>query len=95
MLAIGRALMSRPELLILDEPSLGLGPIVVESLFQVLSEINSRGVTILLVEQNAIMALDLAHRAYVLETGRVVLYGTSGELAGNEDVQKAYLGGIV
>lgn len=94
MLAIGRALMSRPELLILDEPSLGLGPMVVESLFQVLSKINSQGVTILLVEQNAIMALDLAHRAYVLETGRVVLCGTSKELAGNEEVQKAYLGGM-
>ncbi|MEW5909793.1 MAG: ABC transporter ATP-binding protein [Thermodesulfobacteriota bacterium] len=94
MLAIGRALMSRPKLLILDEPSLGLGPIVVENLFQVLSEINSRGVTMLLVEQNAVLALELAHRAYVLEVGCVALSGKSRDLAGNEKVQIAYMGGI-
>jgi branched-chain amino acid transport system ATP-binding protein len=94
MLAVGRALMSRPRLLILDEPSLGLGPMVVEDLFKVLSEINSRGVTILLVEQNAVMALQLADRAYVLETGRVVLSGNSKDLSGNRSVQSAYLGGI-
>jgi len=94
MLAVGRALMSRPRLLILDEPSLGLGPIVVENLFSVLHEINSQGVTILLVEQNAVMALDFAHRAYVLENGRVTLAGSSRELADNKNVRRAYLGGI-
>jgi branched-chain amino acid transport system ATP-binding protein len=93
MLAVGRALMSRPRLLILDEPSLGLGPIVVEDLFRVLHEINAQGVTILLVEQNAVMALDYAHRAYVLENGRVVLSGPSEELARDEKVRSAYLGG--
>jgi branched-chain amino acid transport system ATP-binding protein len=94
MLAVGRALMSRPRLLILDEPSLGLGPIIVEDLFQILREINSRGVTILLVEQNAVMALEYADRAYVLENGRVTLSGPSRELAGNENVRRAYLGGV-
>lgn len=93
MLALGRALMSRPRLLILDEPSLGLGPIIVENLFDILSEINSRGVTILLVEQNAVMALDLAHKAYVLETGRITLSGPSRQLANDENVRRAYLGG--
>ena len=93
MLAVGRALMSRPRLLILDEPSLGLGPIVVEDLFRVLQEINAQGVTILLVEQNAVMALDYAHRAYVLENGRMVLSGPSTELARDEKVRSAYLGG--
>ena len=93
MLAVGRALMSRPRLLILDEPSLGLGPIVIEDLFQVLHDINAEGVTILLVEQNAVMALDYAHRAYVLENGRVTLSGPSVELACNEKVRDAYLGG--
>jgi branched-chain amino acid transport system ATP-binding protein len=93
MLAVGRALMSRPRLLILDEPSLGLGPIIVENLFNVLQEINTQGVTILLVEQNAVMALDFAHRAYVLENGRVTLSGPSSELADNEKVRRAYLGG--
>ncbi len=94
MLAVGRALMSRPRLLILDEPSLGLGPIIVDNLFKILAEINAQGVTILLVEQNAVMALDLANRAYVLETGRVTLSGTSSELASDEKVRSAYLGGI-
>ena len=94
MLAVGRALMSRPRLLILDEPSLGLGPIIVESLFKILQEINIQGVTILLVEQNAVMALEYADRAYVLENGRVTLSGSSAELAGNENVRRAYLGGV-
>jgi branched-chain amino acid transport system ATP-binding protein len=93
MLAVGRALMSRPRLLILDEPSLGLGPIIIENLFEVLHEINAEGVTILLVEQNAVMALDYSHRAYVLENGRVTLSGPSGELARDEKVRSAYLGG--
>ena len=94
MLAVGRALMSRPRLLILDEPSLGLGPIIVDDLFRVLQEINARGVTILLVEQNAVMALEYADRAYVMENGRVTLSGPSRDLAGNEDVRRAYMGGI-
>jgi branched-chain amino acid transport system ATP-binding protein len=94
MLAVGRALMSRPRLLILDEPSLGLGPMIVETLFKVLHQINSEGVTILLVEQNAIMALKFADRAYVLENGRVSLSGSSAELADNDDVKRAYLGGF-
>lgn len=94
MLAVGRALMSRPRLLILDEPSLGLGPLIVENLFKVLHEINTQGVTILLVEQNAVMALEYADRAYVLEIGRVTLSGPSRELANNENVRRAYLGGV-
>jgi branched-chain amino acid transport system ATP-binding protein len=93
MLAVGRALMSRPELLTLDEPSLGLGPIIVDNLFSVLAEINSQGVTLLLVEQNAIKALQLSHRAYVLETGRIALSGTSQTLIDDEKVRTAYLGG--
>ena len=93
MLAVGRALMSRPRLLILDEPSLGLGPIIIENLFRVLHDINAEGVTILLVEQNAVMALEYAHRAYVLENGRVTLSGPSSELARDEKVRRAYLGG--
>jgi branched-chain amino acid transport system ATP-binding protein len=93
MLAVGRALMSRPRLLILDEPSLGLGPLIVENLFKVLHDINTRGVTILLVEQNAVMALEYADRAYVLENGRVSISGPSRELANNENVRRAYLGG--
>ena len=92
MLAIGRALMGRPRLLLLDEPSLGLAPLLVERLFDMLKKINKRGTTILLVEQNASMALELAHRSYVLETGRIVLSGTGSELIRNSDVQKAYLG---
>jgi branched-chain amino acid transport system ATP-binding protein len=92
MLAVGRALMSRPKLLILDEPSLGLAPMVVESIFKILSRINAEGITVLLVEQNAVMALQLAHRAYVMENGQVVLSGTGHELACNDDVRRSYLG---
>lgn len=92
MLAIGRALMGRPKLLLLDEPSLGLAPILVERLFGMLEKINKNGTTILLVEQNASMALELAHRAYVLETGRIVLSGRGVDLMKNREVQKAYLG---
>jgi branched-chain amino acid transport system ATP-binding protein len=94
MLAIGRALMSRPRLLLLDEPSLGLAPLLVEVIFEMLEQINAQGTTILLVEQNARMALELAQRAYVMETGRVTLSGTGKELAENEAVRKAYLGAI-
>ena len=93
MLAMGRALMSRPQLLILDEPSMGLAPLLVREIFSIIKEINSEGTTVLLVEQHANMALSIADRAYVLETGRVVLSGTAAELAASEAVQKAYLGG--
>jgi branched-chain amino acid transport system ATP-binding protein len=93
MLAIGRALMSRPRILLLDEPSLGLAPLLVKAIFQTLREINATGVTIVLVEQNARAALKLAHRGYVLETGRIVLEDTAMALLGNSDVQRAYLGG--
>lgn len=92
MLAIGRALMSKPELLLLDEPSLGLAPIVVSKIFKIIKDINERGVTVLLVEQNAKAALRLADRAYVLETGRITLEGPAHELMENEQVKKAYLG---
>lgn len=92
MLAIGRALMSRPKLIMMDEPSLGLAPIVVQGVFDIIKEINKQGVTILLVEQNANMALKAAHRAYVMETGKITLSGTGKELAENEDVKAAYLG---
>jgi branched-chain amino acid transport system ATP-binding protein len=92
MLAIGRALMSEPRLLMLDEPSLGLAPILVETIFSIIREINSRGTTVLLVEQNAHKALEVAHRGYVLETGSIVKTGTGQELLASEDVQKAYLG---
>ncbi|HDN80651.1 MAG: ABC transporter ATP-binding protein [Chloroflexi bacterium] len=92
MLAIGRALMSRPKLLMLDEPSLGLAPMLVRAIFETIREINEQGVTILLVEQNARAALKLAHRGYVLETGRIVLSGTAQELMEDERVRKAYLG---
>lgn len=93
MLAMGRALMSRPKLLLLDEPSMGLAPILVKQIFSIVEEINKTGTTILLVEQNAHMALSIAHRAYVLETGRIVLSGAANELAESEEVRKAYLGG--
>ena len=93
MLAMGRALMSRPQLLLLDEPSMGLAPLLVREIFSIIKEINSEGTTVLLVEQNANMALSIADRAYVLKTGRVVLSGTAAELAASEAVQKAYLGG--
>ena len=92
MLAIGRALMSRPKLIMMDEPSLGLAPIVVQGVFDIIREINKQGVTILLVEQNANMALKAAHRAYVMETGQIILSGTGHELAENEQVKAAYLG---
>ena len=92
MLAIGRALMSRPKLLMLDEPSLGLAPILVDTIFQTIIEINQAGTPILLVEQNAVRALEVAHRGYVLETGNIVQTGTGKELLGSPDVQRAYLG---
>jgi branched-chain amino acid transport system ATP-binding protein len=92
MLAIGRALMAKPKVLMLDEPSLGLAPILVETIFDVIKEINAEGVPVLLVEQNASKALAVAHRAYVLETGVVAKEGTGKELLESEDVQKAYLG---
>jgi branched-chain amino acid transport system ATP-binding protein len=92
MLAVARALMSRPQLLLLDEPSLGLAPQVVERIFSVLREVNKSGVSLLLVEQNAHKALQLAHRAYVLETGEIVMQGTGAELLASPEVRKAYLG---
>jgi branched-chain amino acid transport system ATP-binding protein len=92
MLAIGRALMSRPRLLLLDEPSLGLSPLLVQQIFTIISEINEQGTTVLLVEQNALQALSIAHRGYVLQTGRVILADTAAGLAANEGVRKAYLG---
>ncbi len=92
MLAIGRALMSSPRLLLLDEPSLGLAPIIVTKIFKIIKDINQRGVTVLLVEQNAKAALNLADRAYVLETGKITLEGPAKELLENEKVRKAYLG---
>lgn len=93
MLAMGRALMAKPKLLLLDESSMGLAPILVKEIFNIIEEINKSGTTVLLVEQNAKMALSIAHRAYVLETGKVVMSGTGEELAKSPDVQKAYLGG--
>lgn len=92
MLAIARALMARPKLLLLDEPSLGLAPLLVESIFKTIVELNAKGLTILLVEQNATKALQIAHRGYVLETGRVTLQGSSKELQQDSEVQRAYLG---
>jgi branched-chain amino acid transport system ATP-binding protein len=92
MLAIGRALMARPRLLLLDEPSMGLAPVLVEQIFETIRDINRQGTPILLVEQNAAMALTIAQRGYVLETGRVVLAGSAPELAENEEVRRAYLG---
>ncbi len=92
MLAVGRALMGRPRLLMMDEPSLGLAPVLVEEVFRIIEQIHSQGVTVLLVEQNAAAALAIAHRGYVLETGRVVLAGVGKQLAADERVRKAYLG---
>ena len=92
MLAIGRALMSEPRMLLLDEPSLGLAPILVAQVFETIKEINSQGTTVLLVEQNALQALSIAHRGYVLQTGEVVLSGSADSLRQNETVRKAYLG---
>ncbi len=93
MLAMGRALMSKPKLLMMDEPSMGLSPILVQEIFDIIKQVNEEGTTILLVEQNAQMALSLARRAYVLETGRVIKTGQGAELMQDEDVRKAYLGG--
>ena len=92
MCAIGRALMARPKLLLLDEPSMGLAPIFVEKIFEIVREINDQGTPVLLVEQNALMALDAAHRGYVMETGVITLSGPAQELKSNPNVQKAYLG---
>lgn len=92
MLAVGRALMSRPRLMMMDEPSLGLAPLIVKSIFDIIREINNEGVTILLIEQNANMALRVANRGYVLETGRISLTGTGAELLANQEVRNAYLG---
>jgi branched-chain amino acid transport system ATP-binding protein len=94
MLAIGRALMAKPRVLLLDEPSLGLSPILIQQIFSIIREINSQGTTILLVEQNALQALSIAHRGYVLQTGKVLLADTAAALTANEDVRKAYLGEI-
>ncbi|HAA10113.1 MAG: ABC transporter ATP-binding protein [Syntrophomonadaceae bacterium] len=93
MLAIGRALMARPELLLMDEPSMGLAPLLVKEIFEIIKDINERGTTILLVEQNANMALSIADKAYVIETGEIVLHGSAQELMNSEQVKKAYLGG--
>lgn len=93
MLAMGRALMGHPKLLLLDEPSMGLAPLLVQDIFRIIQEVNAAGTTVLLVEQNAHQALRIAHRAYVLETGRVVLEGDASELADSEEIRMAYLGG--
>lgn len=93
MLAMGRALMSRPKILLLDEPSMGLAPLLVREIFDIIVNVNSSGTTILLVEQNAKIALSIAHRAYVIETGSIVMSGTGEELAKSDDIKKAYLGG--
>lgn len=93
MLAIGRALMSGPKLLLMDEPSMGLAPIIVEQIFAIIQKINKTGTTVLLVEQNANMALSIADRAYVLETGEITVKGNAGELLGDKEIKKAYLGG--
>ncbi|HZX45821.1 MAG TPA: ABC transporter ATP-binding protein [Clostridia bacterium] len=92
MLAVGRALMSKPKLLMMDEPSLGLAPLIVKEIFEIIKEIHRQGVTILLIEQNANAALHIAHKGYVLETGRITLTGTGKELLENEEVKSAYLG---
>ncbi|MBC7264666.1 MAG: ABC transporter ATP-binding protein [Chloroflexi bacterium] len=92
MLALGRGLMSKPKLLLLDEPSMGLAPFLIEEIFRIIKEINAQGTSILLVEQNAHMALQVAHRGYVMETGRIVLEGTAEELRQNREVRRAYLG---
>lgn len=93
MLAMGRALMAKPKLMLLDEPSMGLSPLLVKEIFDIIKDINSKGVTILLVEQNAKMALSIANRAYVIETGNIVMSGTGEQLLNSEDIKKAYLGG--
>ena len=93
MVAMGRALMARPRLLLLDEPSMGLAPILVKTIFKIIEEINKTGTTILLVEQNANMALSIADRAYVIETGKIVASGTAEELNQSDQIRNAYLGG--
>lgn len=93
MLAMGRALMSKPKLLLLDEPSMGLAPIFIREIFSIIEEIKKQGTTVLLIEQNANMALSIADRGYVLETGKIVLEGTGKELLASDSVKKAYLGG--
>jgi branched-chain amino acid transport system ATP-binding protein len=93
MLAIGRAMMANPDMLLLDEPSMGLSPLLVKEIFKIIKELNDDGITILLVEQNAKQALSIAHRGYVLETGKIVLSGNAAELLENDAVKKAYLGG--
>jgi branched-chain amino acid transport system ATP-binding protein len=93
MLAMGRALMSRPKLLLLDEPSMGLAPIFIQEIFRIIKDLKKQGITVLLIEQNANMALSIADRGYVLETGKLVLEGTGKELLASEEVRKAYLGG--
>jgi len=92
MLAVGRALMSKPKLIMMDEPSLGLAPLIVQGIFDIIKEINKQGVTILLIEQNANLALKAADYGYVLETGHIILSGTGAELLANEEVKAAYLG---
>jgi branched-chain amino acid transport system ATP-binding protein len=94
MLAMGRAIMAKPKLLLLDEPSMGLAPLIVKTIFQIIEEINREGTTVLLVEQNANMALSVANRAYVIETGSVVASGSAAELQASEEIKKAYLGGL-
>ncbi len=93
MLAVGRALLSKPELLLLDEPSMGLAPLFIKEIFNIIQEINKRGTTILLIEQNATVALEISDRGYVIETGKIVATGTAQELLDSDEVQKAYLGG--
>ncbi|MBR5207504.1 MAG: ABC transporter ATP-binding protein [Erysipelotrichaceae bacterium] len=93
MLAMGRALMAKPKLLLLDEPSMGLSPLLVKEIFSIITEINQQGTTVLLVEQNARMALQIADRAYVMETGKIVLSGTGEQLSASDEIKKAYLGG--
>ena len=93
MLAMGRALMARPKVILMDEPSMGLSPLLVKEIFSIIKDINEKGTTVLLVEQNAKMELAIADRAYVLETGTISLSGTGEELANSEEVKKAYLGG--
>jgi branched-chain amino acid transport system ATP-binding protein len=94
MLAMGRAIMAKPKLLLLDEPSMGLAPLMVKTIFTIIEEINRAGTTVLLVEQNANMALSIANRAYVIETGRVVASGSAAELQASEQIKMAYLGGV-
>lgn len=92
MLAVGRALMSKPKVIMMDEPSLGLAPLVVKDIFKIIETINKEGITVLLIEQNANMALKIAHKAYVIETGKITMEGTGAELLANEEIKEAYLG---